>query len=257
MENKIELSIIIVNYQSADYLKNCVASVFDKIKNISFEIIVVNNSEEEISGISDVQVIHPHENLGFGKGHNLGARNAQGEILWILNADTEILEGDIEKIIREIRVKREIGVIGVKLMGENNKVQLWSAGSELNLWDLIKNNLGIKSSRKIWESKEKREADWVSGTSLFIRKDLFLKMGGFDEKFFMYFEDIDLCKRVRKTEYKVIYFPEFVVKHFGGKSFENSVLQKKYYYQSQDYYFEKHFGKFQSGLVKLLRKLFI
>jgi len=257
MENKIELSIMFVNFKGAEYLKKCLASISQRIKDVSYEIIVVNNNPKEtelLSQFSEIKIINADHNLGFGKGHNLGARSAQGEILWILNADTEILEGDIKRIIREIR---EIRAIGVKLLDENNDVQSWSAGAEPTLWDLIKNNFGVKTSRKIWESKEKREVDWVSGASLFIRKELFQKLGGFDEKFFMYFEDIDLCKRVRKAGHKVIYFPEFVVKHFGGKSFESSTLQKKYYYESQDYYFEKHFGKFKSGLIKLLRKLFI
>jgi GT2 family glycosyltransferase len=254
MENRIELSIIIVNYQSVGYLKKCVASVFDKAKNISFEIIVVNNSEDVINEISDIKIINSKENLGFGKGQNLGVKNASGEILWLLNADTEVLSGDIQGIIREAQEK---GVVGPKLLDNSGRAQSWSAGVEPTIWDLIKNNLGLKASRKVWQSPKKREADWVSGTSLFIRKDVFQKLGGFDEKFFMYFEDIDLCKRAREAGYKVIYFPEFIIRHFGGKSFENSALQKKYYYQSQDYYFEKHFGKFQSGLVKLLRKLFI
>jgi len=254
MGNRIELSIIIVNYQSAIYLKKCIASVFDRVRNISFEIIVVNNSRDAINGISDIKIIDAKENLGFGNGQNLGAKNASGKILWLLNADTEVLSEDIRGIMKEVD---GTGVVGPKLLDNSGETQSWSAGVEPTFWDLVKNNLGIKASQKIWQSPKKREADWVSGTSLFIRKDVFQKLGGFDEKFFMYFEDIDLCKRVREAGYKVIYFPEFTIRHFGGKSFENSELQKKYYYQSQDYYFEKHFGKFKSSLVKLLRKLFI
>lgn len=260
MENKIKISIIIVIYKGQPYLKSCLDSIFDNVKGVNLEVIIVNNNPQKLD-LSDsdprIKIINAGQNLGFGRGHNLGAKSASGEILWLLNTDTEILAGDIREIIREFIEKGEMGITGARLIGENNKEQEWSTGVESTLWDLIKNNLGIKSSRKIWESKKKKEADWVSGTSLFIRKELFEKIGGFDEKFFMYFEDIDLCKRVREAGYKVIYFPEFVIKHFGGKSFESSTLQKKYYYQSQDYYFEKHFGKLKSGLVKLLRKLFI
>jgi hypothetical protein len=259
MESEIELSVIIVIYKGEKFLKNCLASVFDKIKNIRFEIILVNNGEKDIilEDFPTIKIIKTRTNLGFGRGHNLGIKSAKENMLWILNTDTEVLAGDVENVLREIREKRGIGVIGVRLMSENNRVQPWSAGVEPTIWGLIRNNLGFPASRAIWQSAKKREVDWVSGTSLFIRKDIFDKLGGFDEKFFMYFEDIDLCKRAREAGYKVVYYPEFAVRHFGGKSFENSELQKKYYYQSQDYYFEKHFGKFQSGLVKLLRKLFI
>lgn len=257
MENNIEeLSIIILNYRSSEYLKKCVASIFDEIKGINFEIIVVNNSKDALDQMPDIKLIETKENLGFGRGHNLGVKSTEGEILWILNADTEIIQGKIKKVIDEMREKGKTGIMGTRLLDESGKIQKWSVGVEPTIWDLIRNNLGFPASRKIWESSQKSEADWVSGTSFFIRKDVFLKLGGFDENFFMYFEDMDLCKRARVAGYKVIYFPEFAVKHFGGKSFKNKKLQKKYYYQSQDYYFQKHFGKLQGFLVKLLRKLF-
>ncbi|MDO8529729.1 MAG: galactosyltransferase-related protein, partial [bacterium] len=86
-------------------------------------------------------------------------------------------------------------------------------------------------------------------------KNIFQEINGFDENFFMYFEDVDLCKRVREKGYKIIYLPEFIVKHLSGKSLKNKREQKRYFYSSQDYYFEKHFGKMTSNLVKLLRRL--
>jgi hypothetical protein len=256
MGSEIELSIIIVNYQSAEYLKKCAASIFDRVKNINFEVIVVNNSAEEIADMPDFRIINAKENLGFGKGHNLGVKNARGEILWFLNPDTEIITDNIREVLKEFQKVESIGVIGPRLIDEAGEIQTWSAGTYPSIWDLVKNNLGFPASRRIWRSAEKKEADWVSGTALFIKKYLFQKLGGFDEKFFMYFEDIDLGKRVRKAGYKVIYFPVFKIRHFGGKSFKDNKLQKKYYHASQEYYFEKHFGKLKSSLVKLLSKLF-
>lgn len=260
MENNIKISVIVVIYKGQLYLKSCLKSIFDNTREVNLEIIIVNNNPQKLDLLDNdprIKIINAGQNLGFGRGHNLGALQAQGEILWLLNTDTSVVSDNISEVLDEFKNYPKIGIIGPKLITEMGETQPWIAGFEPNLWDLIKNNLGIKSSRKIWESKEKKEADWVSGTSLFIRKDVFLKLGGFDERFFMYFEDIDLCKRIREAGYKVIYFPEFSVRHFGGKSFENSGLQKKYYYQSQDYYFKKHFGKFKSGLVKLLRRIFI
>ena len=225
-------------------------------KNINFEIIVVNNSAEKINEIPNIILIESSKNLGFGKGQNRGAKNAKGDFLWILNSDTEIIDRGFRKVVDEIKKDEKIGVIGVRILGEYSKPQSWSAGIEPTIWHLIRNNFGFSASRKIWNSLKKREVDWVSGASLLVRRELFLKIGGFDEKFFMYFEDIDLCKRVRKAGYKVIYYPDFVIRHFGGKSFKDKEIQKKYYYQSQDYYFQKYFGKFQASLLKFLRNFF-
>lgn len=129
----------------------------------------------------------------------------------------------------------------------------------MTLWDLIGNNIGFQRSKKIWESKEKIPCDWVSGAALFIRRELFQKLGGFDENFFMYYEDIDLCRRAKKIGSEVIHFPVVEIRHFGGKSFlkNSDGLQKKYFYNSQDYYFKKHFGRKTAFITRLLRKIFI
>jgi hypothetical protein len=92
---------------------------------------------------------------------------------------------------------------------------------------------------------------------MFIRKELFEKLKGFDENFFMYFEDVDLCRRVRNLGYKILYYPEFIIKHFGGKSFDSKKEQQELYYKSQDYYFQKHFGKIKVNLLKLIRMIVI
>jgi GT2 family glycosyltransferase len=91
---------------------------------------------------------------------------------------------------------------------------------------------------------------------MFIRKRTFDRLGGFDENIFMYFEDADFCERARALGNKIIYFPDFVVKHLGGASFENKKIQKKYYYISQEYFFKKHCQKWEVIALRLIRKLF-
>lgn len=264
----MKLSIIIVNHNSQEHLKRCLASVEKNINSLEYEIIVVNNQPPLPSaslparqGEGGVRVlkakhIEAGENLGFGKACNLGAQQAMGELLWFLNLDTEIVSADINLLLNEFKSKQNLGISGPKLITEEDKVQEWSAGSEMNFGNLLKNNLGTSSSKKIWESEQKIPCAWVSGAALLIKKDLFQKLGGFDEKFFMYFEDIDLCRRANKLGYEIIYYPEFTVKHFGGKSFANKKAQKSYYYASQDCYFQKHFGQFTAFWVKVLRKIF-
>ncbi|MCD6149363.1 glycosyltransferase, partial [bacterium] len=179
MLDKTNLSFIIVNYRSERYLKKCVASLFDKIKDVNFEIIIVNNDENNLIELENAKIINPKKNVGFGKANNIGAQKAVGEFLCFLNPDTLLISENIKEIVKEFEKDSEIGAIGPKILNKFNKSQEWSAGTKVNLWDLIKNNLGFKKSRKIWESKIKKEADWVSGAAFFIPCSLFLKLGGF------------------------------------------------------------------------------
>lgn len=255
METKPQISFIIVNYNSTHYIERCLSSLLLKSENIEKEIIIVSNDGSLLSVDSHIKIITSSQNSGFGSACNLGAKEATGKYLCFLNPDTEVVSDNFQEIISEFENNEKIGVIGIRLEKESGIIQEWSAGKEINLWDIIGNNLGLKRSKKIWESKNKVECAWISGACLFIRKDLFEKLNGFDEKFFLYFEDVDLCKRAVDINYKILYFPKFTIKHFGGKSSGSKEEQKKHYYSSQDYYFQKHFGKIRANLLKLIRRL--
>lgn len=236
----MKLSFIIVNYQSEKYLAKCISSIKEKVLAVDYEIIVVNNDDLDPGGLSEIKIINSEKNIGFGAACNLGARSAQGEILCFLNPDTEIMSENITELVQEFN-SANIGVIGSRLADEKNNTQEWIAGKEITILSTLLNNLGYKRDQKVWESDSPVECAWVTGAAMFVRKDIFQKLGGFDEKFFMYFEDIDLCRRVRQLGFKVSYFPDFKVKHFGGKSFLDKKTQKKLYYISQRRYFEKQF----------------
>ncbi len=238
-------------------MKKCLASLFRKLKNINFEIIIVNNDTSDLKAIKRAKIINLKKNIGFGGANNIGAKKATGDFLCFLNPDTVILSENMNKIIEEFKKDPKIGVIGPRLISEYGETQRWCAGVTTTPWDLIKNNMGIKKSRNIWESKIKKEAGWISGAALFIPRELFLKLKGFDENFFMYFEDMDLCQRAKKIRKKIIYFPKVKIKHWCGKSSADTKTQKREYYQSQDYYFKKYYGGPISWTIKLLRKLII
>lgn len=258
----IKISFIIVNYKSQQFIPACLSSIKNSCRDVDFEIIIANN-DNAVSDFPEVKIVNLEKNRGFGAGCNAGAKIAQGEILCFLNPDTKILE-NIDKIINcfnnyhsresgnpvnksvsESRIKcgmtfENIGIIGPRLITQDGQTQNWCAGCETNLWNLIRNNLSFPKSKKIWTSQKTVECDWVSGAALFIKKELFDRLNGFDEKFFMYFEDEDLCKRARILGYKVIYFPKFSVRHFGGKSFTGKFKQKKLYYSSLIQYLSKN-----------------
>jgi len=240
----IQLSIITVNFRSEQFLKRCLASIYN-IWGREIEIIVVNNDpNESLADIKcdfpDVQIIKQQENIGFGAANNAGAKIAQGKYLLLLNPDTEILTDDLEGIFEKFEKNEEISVIGPRLITGKDKTQEWCAGKEFTFWRLIKNNFSIIESKEIWESKNETLADWVSGAAFFVKKEIFYKIGGFDENFFMYFEDEELCRRIRKAGYGILYYPEVSIKHFGGQCRESFLKQKIQFFKSMACYIKKH-----------------
>lgn len=263
MSEKNLLSIIIVSYHSAESLEACVASIYEKLADhLSWEIVLVNNDPKQDLNdfqidLAKVKIIDHKKNVGFGAGVNLGVALAEGEILFILNADTRMISNNIANLLKEFEKSNEIGIISGGILDEKNATQKWIAGKELSIYDLFRNNLGLSRNRKIWNSPKKIECDWVAGTAMFIKKDLFERLEGFDEDFFMYFEDMDLCRRVRYLGKKVIFFPEFKIFHGNGKSYSDKRLQKKHYYDSMEKYFQKNRGFFSWALVRTILKFFM
>jgi len=245
MQNSKKSSIIIVNYRSEQYLEKCIASIYNWSNPDFFEIIVVNNDQEcDLSKVAEkydeVSVFDSKKNIGFGAACNLGAKSANGELLLFLNPDTQFLSDYVSELLKEFANNTEnIGIIGPRLITDDGKTQEWCAGKTITPWQIIKNNLGIIENKKIWESQKNIFTDWVSGAALAIKRDVFEKIGGFDKNFFMYFEDDDLCRRVRRLDYKICYFPTISVLHSGGKSYGNVFRQKAQFYKSLAYYMMK------------------
>lgn len=262
-EQEIKISVVIVNYKSQRFLPSCLSSVFANFsQGQSVEVIVVNNDrDEDLAEIKklfpQIKVLNNTENRGFGYGCNLGAKMAQGKYLFFLNPDTEILSGKAQEVVSILENDKKIGIIGSRLVTPEGKIQKWSAGTKVNILNLILDNLGLSRSQRIWKSSGAKESFWVAGASLFIGKNLFYDLGGFDEKIFMYFEDVDLCCRAKKKGLKIMYYPFLRVLHKNGESYLNDKKkQQEHYCQSQQYYFEKHCGKNQSILIRYLRKIF-
>ena len=257
--SEIKVSIIIINFNSEKFLPACLGSIREKISPaVAAEVIIVNNDKREKleyvkNNFQETIILNSEYNQGFGEGCNRGARASRGQYLLFLNPDTEIISDNMTEVLEFFEKNEKAGVVGSCLMTEKGNIQKWSAGVAVNLYDLARNNFGFSRSRRIWESKDTKEAFWVAGTALFISQKLFGQIGGFDENISMYFEDVDLCQRARKAGFLVYYFPLFRVLHRSGESFSSKGDQKKNYYASQQYYFEKHCGRIQAVLIKILR----
>lgn len=253
----MDFSIIIVNYNTFELTKNCIQAIFKNFAQEKFEIILVDNnsSDQSVEKLQDIfgvkiKIIANKDNLGFGKANNQGAKSAKGKYLFFLNSDTMVTTNILELIKKEFEQNKELGIICPKLVLEDGQEQDYAYGKFPKIINLVSNKF-FNSKFEILNSK--LFVDWVSGAAMIVRKDIFDKVDGFDENIFMYFEDIDLCKRIKDLGYKIIYFLDTSIIHFGGKSFEYFTKQKNIYYKSQNYFYKKHYGLCNMFLMRIIR----
>jgi len=253
----IDLSIIIVNYNSVALAKDAILSIKKHLK-ISYEIIVIDNSEneEEIESAAsafadDTNLRFKHvPNHGYGAANNEGAKMARGKYLLLLNPDTLLTDESLVKMLNFLSAHDEVGAISPLIYQEDGKTLqhhfyghfLSLGGITLKKWQGEGTNL----------NKEINNVDMVTGASLMIKKELFDRVGGFDENFFMYVEDDDLCRRLQELGYKNAVYTKAKIIHLEGKS-STSRNKKLMYYKSQDYYWRKHYGAAQTVLMRIIR----
>lgn len=226
----MDVSIIIVNYNTKDLTLNCIRSIYASETGYSFEVIMVDNASTDGSVdtikelFPEVRIIENSQNLGFAKANNQAANIASGRYLYILNSDTEIEKDVIAKVISYGDSNQEAGVIGTKVVLADGKVQENYYKFPTFLSEVVFFVLGIiKSSDfilfrlnkyKSGLSNRPFEVDVITGCSMFVKRQLYEKTGLFDEKFFMYYEDSEFCYRVKKSGFKCFLFPDGVIKHF-------------------------------------------
>ncbi|QQS21017.1 MAG: glycosyltransferase family 2 protein [Candidatus Moraniibacteriota bacterium] len=257
-----DISFLIVNYRSASRLPACFSSLKNLALPLSFECIVANNDPSEENALQDLQkdfsfdLLPLSKNRGFGRAVNMAARRSRGTVLFLLNPDARFLSGNMTELVRCFEKNPSLGAVGMQLLEERDRPQPWSFGSPVTLLRIARNHLS-RPQEILRETPEHFvETSWVSGAALAIPRSLFFRIQGFDERFFLYFEDIDLCTRVQMLGKKVGLFPSARVLHVGGASMPKKRLQKKWYYRSQDFYFQKHRPPYEQFLLKILRKCF-
>lgn len=284
----VKLSIVILSYNTKDLTLNCINSIIEQYKEQlesgEFEIIVVDNAssdgtqeiikknysyklvsstnntsikkEASVLHIRDnshepaIKLVENQTNLGFSKGNNVGAREAKGEFLLFLNSDTEVYDNGLIEAIGLIE-QDKIGVLGLRLKNSDGSVQP-SCGKFYNLLNTIimllaGERLGLLRS----SPKNVQNVDWVSGASLLIKKKVFEQVDGFDEKLFMYTEDMELCFRVREKGLKVKFFPDIEIIHAErGSSNRSFAIQN--IYRGILHFYRKHKPFWQFTLIKIL-----
>jgi len=240
----MELSIVIIEYHCADQVSDCVKSIVEHLHNVKKEILVISNSEyskQQLtaleSDLSEANIIDAHGNLGYAGGVNTGLKHASGEFVYVLNPDCLLTDSNVTMIMDEMRKDKDWAIAGPKVVDENNVVQP-SCRSFPKPWTflLVRSALSVlpgaasERRRYLMEDFDRnsiREVDWVSGGATLVKSSSISEIGGMDERYFLYMEDVDWSHNCWNKGYKVKYIPVSTVIHAGQhQSIHGSILSK-------------------------------
>lgn len=230
----LDLSVIIVNYNSSKYLDECIRSIIDNTQGISYEIIVVDNASfdgcdlvvKKYPGVAIL--IQSGKNLGFARANNLGYQQSRGRALLILNPDTEIIGDTLNKLYRSLISLENVGCLGCTVLNEDKSIQTSCIQSfptitnQLLDAECLRNlfpKLRLWGIRPLYEKGDMvSEVEAIAGSCMMVLRETFEKVGLFSEEYFMYSEDIDLCYKMGRLGYRNYYTGRASIIHYGGKS---------------------------------------
>lgn len=230
----MELSIILVNWNSTDYLRSCLASVYRNLHGVRFEVVVVENASADgcesmlRREFPQVKLIVATHNLGFARANNLGYAQASGEILLFLNPDTEVIGDAIQCMVRWLKVHPRVGAAGARLLNSDGSLQSSCVQAFPNLLNQLLDSELLRRwfpRSRLWgcmslmhAQRGAAEVDAISGACFMVRRSVFETAGSFTDAYFMYCDDLDLSYKIRQAGYDVVCLTHCEVVHHGGKS---------------------------------------
>jgi len=245
---KNDLSIVIVNHNDRNRLKTCLSALQTGDLGRKLEIIVVDNASTDGSPkmihheFPEIRLIENSDNQGFGKANNQGIRTSRGKYILLINADAVISLESLRVLVRELESHQDWGAAAPALIGEDGRCQV-SFGDSRTFSAELANKIWMnrRYRRQIEETQDNRQYRWLSAACLLIRKEALDDIGLFDEGFFLYFEDIDLCFRLNDRGWKTVLIPKVTAFHKGGSSTEKLKEEaRSQYRRSQLYFYKKH-----------------
>lgn len=260
MEETPTLSIIMINYNGKALTKQAIDSIFVSVPQVTYEVIVVENGGDETQKLEyeneRVAILRGVSNHGFGNACNIGAASAKGTFLLFLNNDTIMHASTLDKCITYMEENPLVGAVGVRtLLADGTLDHACKRGfptPAASLYYFAGLDRKYPQNRKYGVYRQTfvpedavSEVDSVSGSFLMMPKELFCKTGGFDEQFFMYGEDIDLCYRVKELNRKVVYYGAAGMTHLKGQSglHTESEVVLKHFYDAMKIFYKKHYRK--------------
>jgi len=262
-----DVSIIIPTWNNKEILGQCLQSLYDSKQNLSYQITVIDNGsgdktceflEEEYP---QVLIIHNERNLGFSKGCNQGISQAESRYFLILNNDTKVMNGALERLVQFMDDNPEAGLAAPKLLNPDGSTQMSVCMEYTDLkyaffggFRLIYplNKLVKPMALPLEEYGRVREVAWVTGTCMVVRKEILDDVGLLDENIFMYMDDMEWCYRIRKMGWKVFFVPDAIVIHHKHHSSRHQLQEVfKQDYLSKKYFIQKHKSKKKATLFTL------
>lgn len=277
------LSIIIVNYDSTDVLRNCLNSIVESRFPFSFEVLVIDNaSEESITGLiqefSFAIFVTNKKNCGFAFANNVGISRSRGKYVLLLNPDTVVNAGSLNPMMRYLDEHTEVGIVGCKIFNAHGEVEHSThsfptlskefihanefvkglLGYESTPVKLFKRITKLKSLESYWDHDSLREVDHVTGACMMVRKEAIDKVGLLDEAFFLYNEEVEWSYRMKRAGYKSVFLPDSNIIHLFGystkqqvqKQVANRLLLERY--RGMFYFFQKHYGFMKLLVLRLI-----
>jgi len=256
----IDISIIIINYNVKEFLLNLLASIGKAVKNISTEIIIVDNASDDGSieilreKFPNIKLIANKENVGFGVANNQALESAKGKYFLLINPDAIVKEDTLKKMLEFFDKTPQVGIAGCKVLNPDGSLQFACRRSFPGPWTSFTKIMGLSKlfpksrlfaryNLTYLDENQTYEVDAVSGAFMMMRKEVYKKIGGFDEQFFMYGEDLDLCYRAQKSGFKVFYVHNTEIIHYKGESTKRSSLDEtKIFYDAMHLFVRKHFS---------------
>lgn len=266
----MELSIIIINYNVTSYLRNCILSIKQFVKDVDYEIIVFDNHstdtswQELIATFPSVHFIKSDINLGFAKANNKAAQLAKGKYLLLLNPDTLIEDYSMKQLLNFADTKSDFGSLGVRMhdaAGNFHPESKRSIPDMYNSFEKLFTNFKKNTSKSYYRNDIPEfaiaEVDVLTGAFFLCRKEVYQKIGGLDERYFMYGEDIDICYTLKNLGYKNYYYGKTSILHYKGESTIKNTIYLKRFYGAMHIFVNKYYAKkpIQKFLISLGLKI--
>lgn len=248
----MKLSVVILNYNVRYFLEQCILSVQAAIKNIDAEIILVDNNSQDGScemlkqNFPQVRLFQNQKNVGFSKANNQGVKEAKGEYICVLNPDTVVGEDVFEQTLKFAEENENLGALGVKLIDGTGNFLPESKRNlptpKVSLQKILQKKTQNYYATNLSED-EVGKVPVLVGAFMLLKKSIYEEVGGFDEDYFMYGEDIDLSYKLTKAGYKNFYFGKTTVLHYKGESTAKDKEYLKRFYGAMRIFYRKHFSK--------------
>jgi N-acetylglucosaminyl-diphospho-decaprenol L-rhamnosyltransferase len=263
-----DVSIIIVSWNVRDYLAVCLDSIFtESLVPLNVEVIVVDSASNDDTvqmlrtKYPDVICLAQTENIGFTRGNNIGLAAARGRHLLLLNPDTEVIGDALHQMVAYLDAYPEVGIVGPHTLNSDGTHQSTRRRFPTLVTAIFESTwLQRFAPHQVLDHYYVRDAadtdtvlvDWVQGSALMARRDVYAQIGPLDDSYVMYSEEMDWCKRARNAGWKVAYLGSAQITHHGGKSSEQVVASKHIYFQeSKLRYFYKHHGLLAAAVLRL------